>query len=247
MKLNRKRIAALAALAAAVSVSMTAGAGHAAGPTYTVCIDIPFHPIFDYVMAKKDTYFAGKPYSVQFKVLDATTQLPAFGAGQCNVITTPPSFIPRVTDRYHFQVAEFYPLARWVIGPQILVKKSSPYKTLTDLQGKKVATTRGSTAAAYLRELRAQVLEMSVIEDAYQALVNKEADAVVFDAPILLYYAANEGKGRVHLVGTTFRKEDYGIVFQAGNPLRKQVNNTLLAMREDGSYQQIYDKWFAAK
>jgi polar amino acid transport system substrate-binding protein len=116
-----------------------------------------------------------------------------------------------------------------------------------DLQGKRVATTRGSTAAAYLRELRAQVLEVSVIEDAYQALVDKEADAVVFDAPILLYYAANEGKGRVHMVGLPFRKEDYGIVFQAGNPLRKQVNNTLLAMREDGSYQQIYDKWFATK
>jgi len=116
-----------------------------------------------------------------------------------------------------------------------------------DLQGKKVATTRGSTAAAYMRELRAQVIEVSVIEDAYQALVNKEADAVVFDAPILLYYAANEGKGRVHMVGLPFRKEDYGIVFQSGNPLRKQVNNALLAMREDGSYQQIYDKWFSAK
>jgi polar amino acid transport system substrate-binding protein len=116
-----------------------------------------------------------------------------------------------------------------------------------DLQGKKVATTRGSTAAAYLRELRAQVLEVAVIEDAYQALLNKEADAVVFDAPILLYYAANEGKGRVHMVGLPFRKEDYGIVFQSGNPLRKQVNNTLLALREDGTYQQIYDKWFASK
>jgi ABC-type amino acid transport substrate-binding protein len=132
---------ALAALVAAVSVSVTAGVGasSAAGPTYTVCIDIPFHPIFDYVMAKKDTYFAGKPYTVQFKVLDATTQLPAFGAGQCNVVTTPPSFIPRITERYHVQVAEFYPLARWVIGPQILVKTGSPYKTLQDLQGKKVA------------------------------------------------------------------------------------------------------------
>jgi polar amino acid transport system substrate-binding protein len=116
-----------------------------------------------------------------------------------------------------------------------------------DLQGKKVATTRGSTAAAYMRELRAQVIEVSSIEDAYQVLINKEADAVVFDAPVLLYYAANEGKGRVHMVGLPFRKEDYGIVFQAGNPLRKQVNNTLLAMREDGSYQQIYDKWFSAK
>jgi polar amino acid transport system substrate-binding protein len=116
-----------------------------------------------------------------------------------------------------------------------------------DLQGKKVATTRGSTAAAYLRELRAQVVEVSSIEEAYQALVNKEADAVVFDAPILLYYAANEGKGRVHMVGSPFRKEDYGIVFPSGSPLRKQVNNALLGMREDGSYQQIYDKWFSAK
>jgi len=116
-----------------------------------------------------------------------------------------------------------------------------------DLQGKKVATTRGSTAAAQLAELRAQVIEVSRIEDAYQALLNKDAEAVVFDAPILLYYAANEGKGRVHMVGAPFRKEDYGIVFQAGNPLRKRVNNTLLALREDGTYQQIYDKWFATK
>ena len=43
---------------------------------------------------------------------------------------------------------------------------------------------------------------------------SSEVDAVVFDAPVLLYYAANEGKGRVHMVGTPFRKEDYGIVFR---------------------------------
>lgn len=116
-----------------------------------------------------------------------------------------------------------------------------------DLQGKKVATTRGSTAAAQLRELRAEVHEVTRIDEAYQALHNREVEAVVFDAPVLLYYAANEGKGRVHMVGSAFRKEDYGIVFQPGNALRKQVNNALLALREDGTYQQIYDKWFTAK
>lgn len=116
-----------------------------------------------------------------------------------------------------------------------------------DLPGKRVATTRGSTAAAYIRELRANVLEVGQIEEAYQALLDKDVDAVVFDAPVLLYYAANDGKGRVHMVGAPFRKEDYGIVFQPGNALRKQVNNALLALREDGTYQQIYDKWFTAK
>ena len=119
MKLSKKQLWTLAAVVTAAGLSVvTASASRAAGPTYTVCIDIPFHPIFDYVMAKSDTYFAGKPYDVKFKVLDATTQVPAFGAGQCNVMTTPPSFIPRVTQQYHLRVAEFFPLARWTIGPR---------------------------------------------------------------------------------------------------------------------------------
>jgi len=116
-----------------------------------------------------------------------------------------------------------------------------------DLQGKRVATTRGSTAATYLRTLNAQVVEVARIEEAYEALLGRDVDAVVFDAPVLLYYAANEGKGRVHMVGAPFRKEDYGIVFPNNSALRKQVNEALLALREDGTYQQIYDKWFTAK
>jgi polar amino acid transport system substrate-binding protein len=116
-----------------------------------------------------------------------------------------------------------------------------------DLAGRKVATTRGSTAANIVRDLRATVVEVARIDEAYQALQNREVDAVVFDSPVLLYYAATEGKGRVHMVGTPFRKEDYGIIFRPGNPLRRQVNATLLQLREDGTYQQIYDKWFTSR
>jgi polar amino acid transport system substrate-binding protein len=116
-----------------------------------------------------------------------------------------------------------------------------------DLAGKRVASTRGSTAAAVVRELRGQLVEVAQIQDAFQALDNKTVDAVVFDSPVLLYYAANDGKGRVTTVGGPFRKEDYGIVFPRGSPLRSQVNVVLLKMREDGTYGRIYDKWFASK
>jgi polar amino acid transport system substrate-binding protein len=116
-----------------------------------------------------------------------------------------------------------------------------------DLPGKTVATTKGSTGATAARLLRAEVLEVERIEEAYKALLEKRADAVVFDAPVLLFYAAKEGKGRVQMVGSPFRKEDYGIVFPRNHPLRKQVNIALLGLREDGTYQQIYDKWFAGK
>ncbi len=116
-----------------------------------------------------------------------------------------------------------------------------------DLAGRKVATTRGSTAANVLRDLRAEVTEVERVDDAYRALNNRDVDAVVFDSPVLMYYAASEGKGRVTLVGSPFRKEDYGIVFRPNNPLRRQVNATLLRLREDGTYQQIYDKWFTSR
>ncbi|MTJ48855.1 transporter substrate-binding domain-containing protein [Dolichospermum sp. UHCC 0259] len=120
-------------------------------------------------------------------------------------------------------------------------------KGIEDLPGKVVATTSGSTAAAYLREKKIAVSEFPKIEQAYNALLTKKADAVVFDAPVLLFYAANEGKGKVEVVGSIFREENYGIVLPNESPYRKKINSALLSLRENGTYQALYDKWFESK
>lgn len=70
---------------------------------------------------------------------------------------------------------------------------------------------------------------------------------MVFDAPILLYYAAHDGKGKVQVVGNIFRKESYAIALQNGSPYRKLINNALLSLQEQGKYQEIYDRWFTNK
>ena len=114
-----------------------------------------------------------------------------------------------------------------------------------DLPGKQVATTTGSTSAAYLRQQNVEPLEFERIEQAYEALLKRQADAVVFDSPVLLFYAAREGKGKVNVVGTVFRKESYGIVFPQNSPYRRQVNAALLTLKENGTYQRLYDKWFS--
>jgi polar amino acid transport system substrate-binding protein len=116
-----------------------------------------------------------------------------------------------------------------------------------DLRGRLAGTTRGSTSAAYLRSLNARIREFSNIEEAYKALLDGKLDAVVFDAPVLLYYASHDGQGRVQLVGKPFHEEDYGIVFPSGSSLRKPVNEALLSLREDGTYGRIYDEWFTGK
>lgn len=113
-----------------------------------------------------------------------------------------------------------------------------------DLVGRHVGTTRASTAAAYLSENKVQVREFVSIDAVYDALLYNQVDAVVFDAPAILYYATHDGKGSVQVVGGVFHKEDYGIVFPTDSPLRKQVNEVLLTLREDGKYQKIYDEWF---
>jgi polar amino acid transport system substrate-binding protein len=115
-----------------------------------------------------------------------------------------------------------------------------------DLPGKRVATTVGSTAADFLKDQHARVQEFPSVDDAYQALLGGTADAVVFDAPVVLYFAEHDGKGRVETAGGVFRKEDYGIVFAEGSPLRKRVDQALLELRENGTYAQIYQKWFGA-
>ncbi|MDZ8071048.1 MAG: transporter substrate-binding domain-containing protein [Nostoc sp. DedQUE08] len=117
-------------------------------------------------------------------------------------------------------------------------------RSIDDLPGKVVATTAGSTAATYLREHKISVLEVTKIEQAYNALQTKKADAVVFDAPVLLFYAANEGKGKVQIVGSILREESYGIILPNNSPYRKPINQALLSLKENGTYQSLYDKWF---
>jgi polar amino acid transport system substrate-binding protein len=116
-----------------------------------------------------------------------------------------------------------------------------------DLAGKRVATIAGSTSANYLKQQKIGATEFKQIDEAYTALNNTDVDAVVFDAPIILYYAAHDGKGKVQVVGSIFRKESYAIALPNGSLYRKPINNALLSLQEKGTYQEIYDKWFSNK
>jgi len=115
-----------------------------------------------------------------------------------------------------------------------------------DLVGRKVGTTTGSTGENYLKGIGANPLGFDKVDDAIGALLNKQIDAVVFDAPVLLYYAANKGQGKVRMAGDLLKKENYGILFPRGSDLRKTVNESLLKLRENGTYDALYAKWFTA-
>jgi len=114
----------------------------------------------------------------------------------------------------------------------------------SDLPGKQIATVRGTTGAAYLAGKHLNAIEVERIDDAYPLLEAGQVDAIVFDAPVLLYHAATKGQGTVQLVGPTLEDEYYGIALPAGSPLRKPINEVLLELMQDGTYTEIHNKWF---
>ncbi|MCX2930516.1 transporter substrate-binding domain-containing protein [Mycobacterium sp. CVI_P3] len=113
-----------------------------------------------------------------------------------------------------------------------------------DLYGKSVATVADTTAASYLRDMGIDATETRTIDDCYHLLETEGYDAVVFDAPVLRYYAAHRGEGVAALAGPVFQDESQGYVFAINSPLRKPINQTLFRMREDGTYNLIKEKWF---
>ncbi|HUB46370.1 MAG TPA: transporter substrate-binding domain-containing protein [Acetobacteraceae bacterium] len=83
-------------------------------------------------------------------------------------------------------------------------------------------------------------------DDMFSALLNNQVDAVLFSAPTLHYFAARGWSGKVKLVGPEFRKLDIGFATPINSPHRREINAALLSLRDDGSYDRIYAKWFGS-
>jgi len=75
----------------------------------------------------------------------------------------------------------------------------------SDLFGKKVCTVAGTTSAGFLRTLGVGATGATSINDCYDGIEHHKFDAVVFDSPVLRYYAAHDGAGIARSPGRSSR------------------------------------------
>ena len=128
-------------------------------------------------------------------------------------------------------------------------KENTDINSIEDLSGKVVAVKEGTASVDYVQEHVADVKELKVfpnIENAYLEVERGAADAVVYDAPNILYYLTINPESNGKAVGDMFDAAQYGIVFQKGSEYTELFNAALEEFEEDGTYQEIYDKWFGA-
>jgi len=136
----------------------------------------------------------------------------------------------------------------------IITLADSDINSKADLEGKKVAAQAGSTA------VDAMYTEPDVVatfdggepvlfdtnNEAFMDLEAGRSDAVVADEVLARYYIKLKGEEKYKVLSEDFGDEEYGIGFRKQDKkLLELVDSTLDAMRKDGTFDAIYNKWFA--
>jgi glutamate/aspartate transport system substrate-binding protein len=145
-----------------------------------------------------------------------------------------------------FTIPHFFAAAR------MLVRTDSGIKSIDDLRGKRVISTKGSTPLKLIMaQNEAQVLRMKVLEgkdhaESMASVEKGEADAFVMDDILLYGLRANSSQpNRYQIVGDPLTVEPYGIMVSKDDVEYKKIIDTELSkLILDGEIDKLYDKWF---
>ncbi len=132
----------------------------------------------------------------------------------------------------------------------IAVAKDSHVKSLKDLAGKKIGVVNGSTgddiASREFGKTNSDIRRFESTPIVISELVNTGLDAAIGDNGVIAF-RVQEHKQLKTVSDASFPKEFFGIVVKQGNKaLLDKLNAGLAAVKADGSYAQIYKKWFNA-
>ena len=122
---------------------------------------------------------------------------------------------------------------------------SSEISSLGDLRGARVATVTGAAAETLLVRAGFDVEGFPSLDAAVDALKDGRVKGVVYDSPLLRYYAAKHPGEKLAVVGPMFDPQDYGFALPLGSPVRKDLNAALLNVQTSGFMDELDRKWFA--
>lgn len=90
-----------------------------------------------------------------------------------------------------------------------------------------------------------QILKFDGQDQATNAVVNGQADAMSADSPIT-DYAIKKSNGQLQAAGKTFEVAPYGVAVNKGSKLADAIQKAFQAIVDDGTYTKILDKWGVA-
>lgn len=156
-----------------------------------------------------------------------------------------------ITDERKEKVAFSKP---YLSNKQIIITlNDSDIESKKDLEGKKVAVQNGSSTLDAINKEPDIVdtfdsREPILFDTNHEALLDLEAkrsDAVVSDEVLARYYIKEKGQENYKVLNDDFGEEEYGIGIKKENTeLLEEINKALDILKDNGTYDKIYNKWF---
>jgi polar amino acid transport system substrate-binding protein len=121
--------------------------------------------------------------------------------------------------------------------------------SLADLKQYKIGAQTGTTSLTAIRDQIQPDSDAVVFQstnDAKQALQNGQVDAIVADLPTAFYLTAAEiSHGTIvgQFQSTGGQPEQFGMLFEKGNPLVSCVNQAVATLKGDGTLAAFEKKW----
>jgi glutamine transport system substrate-binding protein len=231
-----------------LGLALVAGQAQAQGKTLVVGCDTNFMP-FEFKQGDKyvgfdidlwDAIAKQLGYKYKLQPMDFNGLIPALQTGNIDAAIAGMTIKSKREEVVDFS----YPY--YDAGLLLMVKSDNKeIRGVEDLATRVVATKLGTTSADFAKSFKTKDVKLFPnIDGAYMELQGGGADAVIFDSPAILYYIKTAGQGAVKTVGPLYQGQSYGIAFPQGSKLREPVTITILKFMEDGTYAQLYKKWF---
>ena len=141
----------------------------------------------------------------------------------------------------------------YTVNQAVVALKGSPIAkatTVEELKGAKLGAQVGTTSLDFITEVVQPTEDVQVFNDtndAKSAMQNKQIDGLVVDLPTAYYVTAAEIEDSL-IVGQFEAQEggeEFGLLFQKGNPLVGCVNKVLAQLKASGELKAIQDEWLA--
>ena len=216
----------------------------------TVCSDIPYEP-FDIQKGNTYTGFDGDLVNAIAKGMGLKVVLKdssfdglqsglSLNSSQCDMVASAMTITPEREKNIDF--ADPY----YDSKQSLLVPKGSDIKTIDDLAGKKVGVQQGTTGKTYTEEnapKSASVVAFPSDAEMFPAVKAGQVDALLQDLPVNLKHT--EG-GQFEIVQTYDTGEKYGFAVRekGSEALLKEINTQLKTLRDNGTYDKLYNKYF---
>jgi len=135
----------------------------------------------------------------------------------------------------------------------IIVLKYSDIQTKADLEGKLVSTQQSSSsvdkikadASGIFEKLGRDLVLYPSNNNSFSDLESGRVDAVVVGEVYGRYYKKQSGKDVYRVLEDNFGEDEMAVALKKGNTeLQERVNAALAEMKADGTFDEIYDKWF---